>query len=486
MRKNICWLLGACLALATTTLEAKVTLPALLADNAVLQRNDEVLLWGEATPLSTVTIDLSWSESTYITSVDKQGKWQIKVATGDASIGNSITFFDGEEAVTIDNILLGEVWVCAGQSNMEMPMRGFPSQPTAECADIILKANESTPIRYFKVERKTSTTVLDNVVGEWGTHTPEVVASFTATGYFFANYIQEVLGVPVGIIDCSWGGSKIEAWMSREMLSGVKEYDFSHLDRGETVEKPQLDLCYMYNGMLAPVTNYAIKGMLWYQGESNRHIPTEYLDLFPAFVSGLRSLFDCGEFPFYYVEIAPYAYTSGVHQGAQLREVMGKLIDLVPNCGMATLIDAGEEKLIHPRNKRVAGERLAYLALGNTYDVGAAGSGNTPQYAEMQVLEAEGKMPERIAVRIKNAPHGVCFPVDKTSELFEVAGEDRIFYPAQTRLMIKNDFQVEAWSDQVPHPVAVRYAYKNFVIGDLYNTFGVPVPSFRSDNWEIK
>lgn len=131
MRKNICWLLGACLALATTTLEAKVTLPALLADNAVLQRNDEVLLWGEATPLSTVTIDLSWSESTYITSVDKQGKWQIKVATGDASIGNSITFFDGEEAVTIDNILLGEVWVCAGQSNMEMPMRGFPSQPTA-------------------------------------------------------------------------------------------------------------------------------------------------------------------------------------------------------------------------------------------------------------------------------------------------------------------------------------------------------------------
>ncbi len=484
MKNRVSWLLGACLALATTTLEAKVTLPTLLADNAVLQRNDEVLLWGTSDTGKKITITPSWGDQTYTTKPNKMGEWQVKVATGDAGVGYSISFDDGE-VVTIDNILLGEVWLCSGQSNMEMPMKGFKSQPVQGGIDKIMQAQPTTPINYYKVKHNPTTTVQTESKGAWNTHTPEAVSEFSATAYYFASYIQKSLGVPVGIIDCSWSGSKIEAWMSRDMLNQIKEYDYSHLDKGEVVAKPHIDLCYLYNGMMAPLANYRFKGMLWYQGEGNRKNCGEYLQLFPTFIKELRNtLFDCEQFPVYYVEIAPYIYTDA--HCVEVREMMGKLMELVPNSGMVSVVDTGEKHIIHPCNKQVVGERLAYWALGDTYKIGSEAYYLTPQYDGMQVLEAEEYFPERIAVRLKNVVRGVCFLPSKNSELFEVAGEDKVFYPAKTRLRIDNEYQIEAWSDQVPHPVAVRYAFKNFVVGDLFSIYGMPIPSFRSDDWAIE
>ncbi len=469
--------------LCASVAQAKVTLPTLLSDNAILQRNSKVLLWGTASPGHKVTITPSWSGDSYTAKANAKGEWEVEVTTSDAGEGHSITFDDGEQT-TINNILLGEVWLTSGQSNMEMPMRGNFTQPVEGAAELILQAKPSTPIRYFEVGRNPQAAPTGEVQGAWQQHTPEVVAGFSATAYFFAQYIFETLGVPVGIINSSWGGSRIEAWMSREMLSEFKEYDFSAIDRGEVIEKASTDKCYLYNGMIAPLLNYKIKGMLWYQGEANRPNADEYLELFPIFVNTLRKEFNCGEFPFYYVEIAPFSYGKPM-ANVYMRETMGKLMDRVSNCGMASVVDCGESTVIHPRRKRAAGERLALWALGNTY--GCTGVDyRAPQFDEFVTLEADNRLPKRLALKFKHAPRGVCFGANQTSQLFELAGEDRVFHKAEVRLMHHNEHYLEVWSDQVSEPVAVRYGYKNFVVGDLFNTFGVPVSSFRSDSWPLE
>lgn len=465
--------------------DAKVILPSILSDNAVLQRNSEVVLWGKATPNKKVKITTSWNGEKYQTLSDSEGNWQQTVVTSDAGVGYSVSFNDGE-TTTIQNILLGEVWLCSGQSNMELSLTGNPTQPIEQATDLIFKANKDIPIRLFKVEQNPMSAPQESCSGEWKENTTEAVAKFSATAYFFAKYLNEVLGVPVGVVTTSWGGTKIESWISKEGLSKIKEYDLSGLANKDSDERYHMQPTTLHNGMIYPLRNLKFKGMIWYQGEANRSNGEEYLKLFPTFVGELRGLFDCGDFPVYYAQIAPFGYAKK-NENVLMRETMAKLMSLVDKCGMVTLTDAGEETVIHPREKYKAGERFAYWALGDAYGIQGVDY-RAPEYGDMQIMDADKRFPCRIAIRFDYAPRGVCFGDGMTAATttnFEIAGEDRVFYPAQVKMMPKNEYLLEVWSDDVPNPVAVRYAFKNYVKGDLFNTFGVPVSSFRSDDWEF-
>lgn len=470
--------------LLVSRVEAKVTLPSLLSNNAVLQRNTEVLLWGKATPNKRVKITTSWNGEKYQAISDANGNWKQTVKTTDAGVGYTITFNDGETTV-LNNILLGEVWLCSGQSNMELAVTGNPTQPIKGAADLIYKAKRETPIRMFTVEKNPASTPQDECGGEWRENTGDAVAKFSATAYYFAKYLSEALDVPVGVITTSWGGTKIESWISKDWLAMVKQYDLSALANDDD-ELYHMQPTTLFNGMIYPLRNLKFKGMLWYQGEANRPNAEEYLKLFPVFVNELRSLFKCGKFPFYYAQIAPFGYGKG-NQTILMRETMAKLMDMVENTGMVTLTDAGEETVIHPREKDKVGARFAYWALGDAYGVEGVDY-RAPEYAGMLLLPAENRFPCRIGLRFKHDEHGICFEngvTTATSKNFEIAGEDKVFHPAEVKIMHKNEYVLEVWSDKVPNPVAVRYAFKNYVKGDLFNTFGVPVSSFRTDDWEF-
>ena len=245
--------------------------------------------------------------------------------------------------------------------------------------------------------------------------------------------------------------------------------------------------------MIEPLKDISVTGALWYQGEGNRFNPEAYLSLFPTFVEGLRSHLNSGEFPFYYAQIAPYSMNNDFSWVA-MREAMSKLMSLTPRTGMVTLTDIGEQNRIHPRFKREVGERFALWALGDHYGVGGFDY-RAPEFREVKLIAAKGKHPNKLGVYFDHAPNGLCMvDRDVDSSNFEIAGEDQVFYPAMAKVSASTAIKptnesgplVEVWSDKVPNPVAVRYAFKNYVVGDLYNTFGIPVSSFRSDAWNLK
>ena len=467
--------------LISLSVQAKVTLPALLTNNAVLQQKSNLLLWGEATG-SVVVIRPSWTDKEYKTEVRRDKSWSIEVETPNASNKSySISFNDGETTI-IDNILIGEVWFCSGQSNMKVPVKGNPSQPILGSADAIYGAKKSIPLRLYTVDETYAFTPQEESNGKWEEYTPESVANFGATPFFFGRYLQKVLDIPVAIINCSWGGSKIEAWMPKELLESYKEYDFTALNKREISALPQTDKTVLYNGMMHSMKNLCFKGMLWYQGEANRSNYWEYPDLFSLFANMLRSHFNCGEFPIYYAQIAPFGFGPEDY-GALMRESMSKIMNKVDKTGMITLSDIGEEKCIHPRYKEITGKRFAYWALGDSYGYKGV-EYRAPEFRDMKTLSASKKqnLPNRVALRFNYANMGLCLMEGTTSNNFEVAGEDGIFYPASFRLVSKTEYPIELWSDKVPKIVAVRYGFQNYFKGDIFNNFGIPLSSFRTDN----
>lgn len=341
MKLKALYLLSALL-LGAYSSSAKVTLPAIMGDNMVLQQQSKVNLWGKAAPSKQIVVKTSWDKQSYTVSADMDGNWKVKVQTPAAGGPYEISFNDGE-TVRLKNVLIGEVWYCSGQSNMEMPMKGFDRQPVEGALDVILAAKETTPIHVFTVRHAFSCSPLEKCNGSWKTNTPENVVNASATAYFFARYLNEILGVPVGLIVAEYGGTKIQTWMPEDAIRPYEnEKNLKHLG---TNDKDRLHdkACTLYNAMVAPITSYGIKGMLWYQGESNRTQPELYEKLQEAFVKGMRGKFDCGEFPFYYVQIAPFRYDgSDKTSSAVFREVQAKLMKQVPNCGMAVTLDIGD------------------------------------------------------------------------------------------------------------------------------------------------
>lgn len=453
----------------STQAEAKVKPANIFASNMVLQQQMQALpLWGTASANKQVVIKTSWDNRTYNTRADKQGRWQVTIATPKAGGPYTITLNDGEETA-LNNILIGEVWVCSGQSNMEMPMKGFPAQPLQQGADTDILYSTNDALRLFNIERNAALEPQDNVKGEWFTAAPATVSNFSATAYYFGSMLQKVLNVPVGLVSSHWGGSSIEAWMSREMLAQYPDITIPSSMEGVGAKQQVPTL--LYNGMLHPIKSLGIKGFIWYQAESNVNRINQYASLFETYITSLRKEWNIGQFPFYYCQIAPYTYYKP--NSAFLREAQLQVESRVPNTGMTVLMDAGEKACIHPRWKKTTGQRLAQQALVNTYKIGGT-SGYSPVYKDMKTQN------DTLILSFDRAPRGLT-AYYKPLTLFTVAGEDQKFYPAKA--WIKAD-KVYVTSNKVKVPVAARYAFENYAEGELFGAEGMPVSSFRTDQFD--
>lgn len=452
--------------LAVTVLNsyAKVELAPLFADNMVLQRDSKAAIWGKAQPGARVVITSTWAKGKTVVHADDQGRWNVMLATPSAGGPHELTFNDGDR-LTLKNILIGEVWICAGQSNMEMTMRGFMGQPVEGAAELILTAKPSVPIRSCNLSRIKSLELEEECDARWFEHTSEGVAEASATAYFFAKRLCDVLGVPVGIINVSWGGSPIEAWMNPELLRRefAEEFSFAHLDSMTWPEEnPWKAPGVLYNGMLHSVAPYTAKGFLWYQGCDNISRYEQYKRLQPAFVKMLRKGWGNDKMPFYFAQIAPYRYAGEERPSAgYMMWAQAQTLQKIPFSGMVATHDVGSRYCVHPPKKKQVGDRFAYLALSNDYG--------------FKDIEAKTPMPEKFA--FENGTATVEFEVGKMGigptgrdlPCFELAGEDKVFYPATARVN-KDCRSITVSSPHVSAPVAVRYGIKNWSEASLFNS----------------
>ena len=455
---------------------AEIKLPAIFSDNMLLQQNAQMNIWGKTDTNKTVTIKASWSKNAVKTTADAAGYWKTAIATPKADgKKHTLTLSDGK-SVTLNNLLLGELWLCSGQSNMEMPMKGFKNQPV-EGANMDILKSINPNLRLFTVKRNSTIEAQTDVTGKWEEATPETVKEFSATGYYFGRLLNQTLNVPVGLILSAWGGSCVEAWMSEDMLRAFPQVKIpkTKADIKEQNRTPTT----LYQAMINPILSMSIKGIIWYQGESNYDRAASYADMFSAMVSGWRKNWAQNDtIPFYYCQIAPYDYSiiteksKDVINSAFLREAQLKAESMIPKSGMAVLLDAGLKEGIHPIKKQIAGERLALLALTKTYGIQGVAS-ESPLF---KGIEIHG---DTVQVSFERCPMWITAK-EFESKLFTIAGEDKVFHPAKAWI-VRSKMYVK--SEDVKKPVAVRYAFENYVEGDLFSNEGLPISSFRSDNW---
>lgn len=457
-------------------LNAVVTLPSILGDNMVLQQKSEVSLWGKAEKMKRVTIKTSWDNQTYQTQSSQEGDWKIEVKTPSAGGPYQITISDGT-ALTLSNVMIGEVWICSGQSNMEMPMKGFRGQPIDGATDAIASASSNNNIRLITLEINSSQTPLDDCKATvWSESTPQSVSNFSATAYYFGLYLQRILNVPVGLICTSWGGSKIQSWVKKDLFA--EQFPEISLDvlslNVENIKRPKDEPTLLYNAMIHPLINYSIKGAIWYQGESNIGESDLYRKMFPAMVQSWRADWGQGDFPFYYVQIAPYCYGKNNCENtdaADMRQVQMECLQTIPNSGMVVTSDIGHPTCIHPPQKPEVGKRLALQALANTY----SREGTPCDGPYFQTMSVEGG---EVRVEFTNSDVGMT-SFDQPILGFEIAGSDNIFYPASAKLT-DHTTKLSLSAKDVPNPVAVRHGYKNYQPTNLYNNFGLPVAPFSA------
>lgn len=457
------------------SVNSQIKLPAIVSSDMVLQRNTTINLWGWAAPSEKITIKTSWIEKEIAITAKKDGTWKVEVATNDSKMPQTVSIKSKTSNIFLDNILFGEVWLCSGQSNMEMPLKGFLGQPIIGSSSAIMHANNPN-LRLFKVERIGSKTPLYDLEKNkaWAKATPETVANFSAVAYFFGQQLQEILEVPVGLIQTSWGGSFVEAWMSNESLSEFQTINLADFNEDSKPNKTQTVL---FNAMIHPLINYKIKGAIWYQGEANRLDPEGYKKLFPAMVKDWRTRWNVGEFPFYYVQIAPFNYgnnqmVDAPKNSAFIREAQLECLDLIPNSGMVVTLDIGDAISIHPPKKKEVTERLLMNALNQTYGMKAV-KYKSPTFDSQEIKD------KSILLKFKNIELGL-YTFDTLKD-FEIAGNDKVFYPANAKI-VERKF-IEVTSEKVLNPVAVRYAWRNFVEGSLFDNNLLPLSSFRTDTW---
>ncbi len=454
---------------------ATVELPYFFGNNMVLQQQTKAAFWGTAKASATVTITPSWNKKKYTIKADVNGKWKTQIETPVAGGPYDITISDGQ-AIKLTNVLIGEVWLCSGQSNMEMPMKGYKDQPILNSNDAIFNSTNEQ-LRFYVVPRSAKLEPQDSSKKyDWNIANPETAAGFSATAYYFGKLLQQRLQVPIGLVNISYGGSTAEAWMNAATLQELfPEIKLPAADAKADNRTPTA----LYNGMLHPFIGFTIKGCIWYQGESNYERPDQYEKLFPAMVNQWRKEFNQGDFAFYFAQIAPYNYaqlppynSGGKFNSAYLRDAQRKAIDKINNSGMVVLLDAGEENNIHPANKAIVGQRFAYMALAQTYQQ----KGFAYASPLLQKVSFENGA---ATLQFNNAPNGFT-SFGKPLTQFEIAGADKHFRPAKASI-VRGNIVVSA--PEVKNPVAVRYAFKDFVVGDLFSTEGYPVSSFRTDEW---
>jgi sialate O-acetylesterase len=499
-------LLAIVLILSTIAL-ADVRLPSVISDNMVLQQGDNVPIWGWADPCERIVIKFGISSVAWSGATDANGNWTVKIKPGKAGGPYEMTI-EGKNTLTLKNILVGEVWVCSGQSNME-----FMLNQAVNGRQEVNEANYPQ-IRLFTVGKKVSYTPMANCKGQWKVCDSKTAGGFSAVGYFFGRELFKQLGVPIGLINTSWGGTPAESWMSKEYLENdanfqpiLKRYEETAANYPELYKKylkaregydkeaarlkaegkpafsaPEAPIgpnhpyspTGLYNGMILPIVPYGIRGAIWYQGESNAWRAYQYRALFPAMIKNWREVWGEGNFPFLFVQLANYKAVNSEpmeSDWAELREAQLMTLS-VPNTGMAVIIDIGEANDIHPKNKQDVGKRMALWALAKSYGKDIEYSG--PLY---QLMEVRGNS---AILHFEHVGGGLVAGEGAPLKGFAIAGQDKKFVWADAK--IEGDTIVVS-SDKVSEPVAVRYGWADNPVCNLYNKAGLPASPFRTDDW---
>lgn len=458
----------------------------LFTDGMVLQQGIQLPIWGTADPGEMIQLDLDMGTTKVgpaTGQADPNGKWRIDLPALNAGGPFQMTI-KGKNTLTLKDVYLGEVWVCGGQSNMQWSVD--QSLPDAQKIKEIKDKSKNPLIRLYSVPRVRKEQPQTDVVGKWQECGPETVGSFTGVGYFFGRDLQKAINVPVGLINCNLGGTAFEEWTNLEVLKAHPEHLGKHKEQAK-----------LYNGMLAPIIPYAIKGAIWYQGESNAGRAELYRTGFPLMIQNWRDEWKQGNFPFLFVQLAPFMAVSNEPTDtgwARLREAQLETMKKVPNTGMAVITDFGDETDIHPTPKQPVGERLSLIARGMVYGEKVEYYG--PLFKEMHVegnkavlsFEHVGRGMEARNLILTQRAGGKSghkeWRVKEGSapELtgFTVCGEDRKFHNAKAQIL---GDKVVVTSDAVLKPVAVRYGWANHPVCNLYNKEGLPASPFRTDDY---
>ena len=463
---------------------------SIFADDMVIQRETEINVWGTGKPDQSIKVKGSWREDSVETLIDANGKWKLKLKTPSAGGPFSISAESGGELIKLNNVLSGEVWLCSGQSNMQWKMNAFGNDYFA--ADV---AKADLPqIRYCTVKNVLALSEMTEVSMHWKVCNPQSVLKFSSVAYFFGSRLHHELNVPIGLVDASWGGSSAEAWMSESVLTedfpifkgvlskhtaqkeiGGNQYTMTSQSKPKWLNHRSPSL--IYNGMLKPLIPYTIAGVIWYQGESNVVRYEQYRTLFPRMIKNWRDDWAQGEFPFYFVQIAPFKYKGSPGLAAYLREAQLMALS-VPNTGMAITMDVGEEHDIHPKEKKPVGERLALLALKRQYNKEVTVDSG-PIYQSHEVDSDTGE----VTISFDYTGSGLVTRDGNPLSHFQIAGEDRVFFPAKA--IIKSGKIIVA-NKNVPSPKSVRFGWGNADKPNLMNKEGLPASSFRTDSWDNK
>jgi sialate O-acetylesterase len=482
------------------SIKAQVKLPALVSDNMVLQQNAKVNLWGWASPNERINIQLGWQNNSIETVANSTGDWKVTVDTPQGSERAYSITISASNKIVLNNILIGEVWICSGQSNMYFPVgkeEGTWKTGVKNYEEEIVKANFPN-IRLFTVLTNASPKPLDDVVGRWTACSPETIKTFSAVAYFYGRELYQKLKIPIGLISTSWGGTKAEAWTSQNVLEDNPEF-LTILEedaKNEKLYQEKLETYYLnlrnekkannntlktelkkpkkeanktsyvlYNAMLHPLIDYTMKGVIWYQGESNSGKAQLYQTLFPAMVKNWRDDWKQGDFPFYYVQI-----THHKGQTPEIREAQLLSLKTIPNSGMAVTTDVGDANNIHPIDKQTVGHRLALIALAKTYnEERLLYSG--PIYDHMKISK------DKIQLFFDYTDSGFKKTAGDLKE-FEIAGNDKIYYPAVAKIVGKT---IVVSSEKVKNPKSVRFAWKAVPEPNLFNAENLPASPFRTD-----
>jgi sialate O-acetylesterase len=444
---------------------ANIRLPAIFSNNMVLQQRSWVKVWGWGSPGEKVKVSTTWDNIVDSTTVDGNAKFEMSIKTPVAG-GPYSLIVKGSNTIELQNVLIGEVWICSGQSNMEFSYNwGAPAMK----ADIAKAADPA--IRFFTVPKTTAIYPQDDLQGEWRLCDSNTVKSFSAVAYYFGKKLNEDLNVPIGLINSSWGGTPAETWTPADIVNRDSTLAAASRQLKPSQRWP-VTPGYAYNAMVAPLTNFLVAGAIWYQGESNAGTASTYAKLLTSMIESWRSKWSA-DLPFYFVQIAPYTY-GNKNVGALLREAQAKASAL-HNTGMVVITDLVDDTTdIHPKNKKDVGMRLAKMALLKTYHTPVRGA-LFPIYYDMRIVN------NQVVVSIENSGTGL-IQDGKSAIGFEVAGNDQKFYPAQARI---SGTTIIISSNDVPHPVAVRYGFSNTAVGNIFLREGLPLAPFRTDEWPV-
>ncbi len=450
---------------------ASLKLAPMFSSHMVLQRGKPVRIWGMALPRANVEVSLAGRDKT--ATADRAGRWLLEFSALKSGGPFSISVSSEDVNIVLDDILIGDVWICSGQSNMEMMLKDSLN------AQEEISSSEFPMIRHCRIPQDFSDEPQDGIACQWRTCNTGSSGEFTAAGYFFARRIHKETGVPIGLLNTSWGGSEIEPWIPGNVFE--KRQFRIYMDRQKNAlasnSLKRHGLSTHYNAMVHGLTRFPVKGFLWYQGESNACWAEAYSSLFPELISAWRRAWRDRTLPFYFVQLAGFGTAALVQENIcwpELREAQAMALR-IRNTGMAVAIDVGEAENIHPRNKQEIGRRLALLALSGTYRKKIQSRG--PSYSRHRFAKSAAE------IFFKDVEKGLCAGKNGNVRGFLVAGRDRKFVEASAEISGKRSVRV--FSPLVSKPVAVRYAWTGFPVCNLSNSAGLPAVPFRTDRWPL-